>query len=239
MTTHEILRYLRSKGSKKNVEGMARYGIVSPKAFGVSVKHLTALSKRIGTDHTLALKLWDTGWFEARILAAFIADPGEMTRTLMNRWANDFDNWAITDGLCLHLFRYTPYAHAQAKLWCGRKKEFVKRAGFSMIATLSVHDKKAPDKTFTSYLRIIERHAIDDRNAVKKAVNWALRQIGKRNASLYRRAIVTAERLEKKKSPAARWVAKDALREFRNPKIRARVLGKMQPRRARRTTKKD
>ena len=224
MTTVEVLRSLRSKGSRKNVAGMARYGIVSPKAFGVSVKHLTALSKTIGTDHALALKLWETGWFEARILAAFIADPTKMTRSLMNAWANDFDNWAITDGLCIHLFRYTPYAHAQAKLWCTRKKEFVKRAGFSMIATLAVHDKEGADKTFTAYLRIIERHAGDGRNGVKKAVNWALRQIGKRNASLYRRAIDTATRLEKKQSPAARWIAKDALREFRNPKIRARVL---------------
>jgi len=226
MTTNDILRDLRSKGSKKNVDGMARYGIVSSKAFGVSVRHLTALSKKIGTDHGLALKLWNTGWFEARILAAFIADPQRMTRSLMNRWANDFDNWAITDGLCLHLFRETPHAHAQAQLWCGRKKEFVKRAGFSMIATLTVHDKDVSDATFIRYLRIIEEHATDERNGVKKAVNWALRQIGKRNASLYRRAFKAAQRLETSSSPSARWVAKDALREFRNPKIRARVLKK-------------
>ena len=226
MTVQEILSSLRLNGSKKNVEGMARYGIVSPKAFGVSTQHIKALSKRIGTDHALAMRLWKTGWFEARLLAAFVADPAMLTRSLMNRWANDFDNWAVTDGLCLHLFRKTPHAHAQAKIWCERKKEFVKRAGFSMIATLTVHDKKAPDKTFAGYLRIIERHADDERNGVRKAVNWALRQIGKRNPVLYRKAIASAMRLERRTSPAARWVAKDALREFRNPKIRNRVLGK-------------
>ncbi len=224
MNTSQVLRFLRARGSKKNVEGMARYGIDSPKTFGVSTKHVTALSRRIGTDHDLALKLWTTGWMDARILAAFIADPDRMTRSLMNKWANDFDNWAITDGLCLHLFRYTPYAHQQARLWCERKKEFVKRAGFSMIATLTVHDKDAPDKTFVAYLRTIERHAADERNGVKKAVNWALRQIGKRNPALYRRAFAVAEKMEKQDSASARWIAKDALREFRNPKIRERVL---------------
>jgi len=224
MTVQEVLSSLRSKGSKKNVEGMARYGIVSPKAFGVSAGNLKSIARRIGKDHALALKLWKSGWYDARALCAFIADPKKVTPALMNRWAKDFDNWAITDGLCIHVFRRTPHAHAMVKAWTGRKREFEKRAGFSMIATLAVHDKDAPDKTFVSYLRVIEKHSTDHRNGVKKAVNWALRQIGKRNASLYKRAVVVAERLEKSTDPTARWVAKDALREFRNLKIMARVL---------------
>ncbi len=203
---------------------MARYGIVSPKIFGTSVQHITALSKSIGTNHPLALKLWNTGWFEARILAAFIADPKTMNRRTMNRWANDFDNWAITDGVCLQLFRDTPHSHTQADLWCERRKEFVKRAGFTMIATLAVHDKTAPDRVFVRYLRTVVRHSRDDRNGVKKAVNWALRQIGKRNPFLYRRALSVAETLSKRNSPTARWIARDALRELRNPKTRDRVL---------------
>ena len=224
MTVAEVLRSLRRKGSRKNVVAMARYGIVSPKAFGVSTGHITSLARRIGTDHALALKLWKTGWFEARLLAAFIADPGRLTRRAMNSWANDFDNWAITDGLCIHLFRRTAHAHAQARVWTGRQKEFVKRAGYALIATLAVHDKDAPDSTFTGYLRVIERHSSDDRNGVKKGISWALRQIGKRNASLYTKAVSTAERVGMTDSPAARWISADALREFRNPKVRKRVL---------------
>jgi 3-methyladenine DNA glycosylase AlkD len=226
MTLRSILETLKRKGSKKNIAGMARFGIVSPKAFGVSVAHIRALARKIGVDQTLALRLWKSGWFEARLLAAFVADPTLMTPRLMTSWAKDFDNWAVTDGLCLHLFRKTAHAHDMARAWTGRRPEFVKRAGFAMIATLAVHDAAASDTVFVRYLAIVKRHATDERNAVKKSVNWALRQIGKRNASLYKKAVGVAIALESSSHATARWVAKDALREFKMPGTRARIMKK-------------
>lgn len=224
MTIPKILSELRRRGSRKNVEGMARYGIVSTKVFGVSLKHLTALKKKIGRNHPLALKLWKSGWLEARILAAFIADPEQVTPKLMNMWAKDFDNWAITDGVCLHLFADTPHGPRMALQWIKRKHEFVKRAGFVIIAVRAVHDKKEPDSTFRSYLPRIVNAAGDDRNGVKKAVNWALRQIGKRNLVLHKEASQAAEELARSSIPSARWIGKDAIRELKNAKTIARTM---------------
>lgn len=211
----EIVAELRRFGSSANVAGMARYGIAAKDALGISAGQLRALAKRIGRNHALAGQLWATGVFEARLLAAFVAEPKRLTRQQARAWANDFENWADCDGLCIHLFRKTPFAHAFAVECSRRKREFVKRTGFTLMATLAVHDKAAADKVFLDYLPRIAEAASDERNGVKKAVNWALRQIGKRNPKLQRAAIRTAESVRRQGTPAARWIASDALRELK------------------------
>jgi 3-methyladenine DNA glycosylase AlkD len=223
MTTDEVVNRLRKLGSPRNVEGMARYGISSAGTLGVPVPRLRALAREIGTDHALAGRLWKTGIHEARIIAPLIDDPARVTERQMERWARDFDSWDIVDQCCNNLFRRTEFAHDKALEWCARDEEFVRRAGFAMIASLSVHDKGAPDSRFTRYLAAVGRAATDERNFVKKAVNWALRSIGKRNPKLNERAIATAERIALLDSKAARWIASDALRELRSEKVRARL----------------
>ncbi len=203
----EILKQLRAWGSAENVAGMARFGITVSDAYGVPMGKVKELAKELGKDHARALELWQTGNREARLLAAFTADPKQLTRAEMDRWARDFDSWDICDGCAIHLFRKSPLAWEQALKWTQQKPEFIRRAGFAMIATLAVHDKKAPDETFLEVLPIIEAAATDDRNFVKKAVNWALRQIGKRNPDLRKAAVEVAARLDN-------WVGKDALREL-------------------------
>jgi 3-methyladenine DNA glycosylase AlkD len=212
--TKLILKLLSSNANPKNVEGMKRFGIVSKNVLGLTTPFIKSIAKRYKGEHELALDLWNSGIYEARILAAFIADPKQLNRSLMNRWAHDFDNWAVCDGVCMHCFRNSQYAHEMAVVWIKRKKEFVKRAGFTMMATLAVHDKTASDAVFIKYLAIIKRSSNDDRNGVKKAVNWALRQIGKRNIKLNAAAVKTANEIRKIDSPAARWIAADALREL-------------------------
>jgi 3-methyladenine DNA glycosylase AlkD len=202
---------------------MARFGIVSDKVFGVGTKPLFAVKKQIGRNHPLALKLWKTGWYEARVLAFLIADPEKVNPSMMNSWVKDLDNWAITDGVCLHLFADTKYGPLMALKWVKRKKEFVKRAGFVIIAVRAVHDKKADDRTFLPYLNLIEKASKDERNGVKKGVNWALRQIGKRSLMLHARTLPVAEKLAASKDPTARWIGSDAARELRNPKIIERL----------------
>jgi 3-methyladenine DNA glycosylase AlkD len=222
-----ILTTLYSKANPKNVEGMARYGIKSPKnVLGVSSKFLFSLAKSIGTNHQLALNLWQSGVYEARILAAFIADPKQMSKAVMNRWVRDFDNWAICDGVCMHCFRDTPYAHELVMPWVKRKEEFVRRAGFTMMATLCVSDKKSGDALFLRYLKTVKKYATDERNYVKKAVNWALRQIGKRNLKLNAAAIKMAKEIRKLDSSAAKWIAADALRELQSPAVLKRLKSK-------------
>jgi 3-methyladenine DNA glycosylase AlkD len=219
-----ILTTLYSKANPKNVEGMARYGIKSAgNVLGVSAKPLFALAKQIGTNQEIALELWQTGVYEARIIAALIADPKQLKKSTMNLWVKDFDNWAICDGVCMHCFRETPYAYELALKWVKQKREFVRRAGFTLIATLCVNDKKADDKEFLKYLPIIKKYATDERTYVKKAVNWALRQIGKRSLNLNPYAIKTAEEIHKMNSPSAKWIASDALRELRSPAVQIRL----------------
>jgi 3-methyladenine DNA glycosylase AlkD len=221
---NSILTVLYSRANPKNVEGMARYGIRSTRhVLGVSSKFLFSLAKNIGTNHPLALDLWKTGIFEARILGALIADPKQITKVTMNQWVSDFDNWAICDGVCIHCFRYTPSAHELAVKWTKQKPEFVRRAGFAMIATLSVADKISEDKVFLAYLPIIKKYATDERMYVKKGVNWALRQIGKRNLKLNTAAIKLAKEIHLLNSPAARWMASDALRELKNSSVQKRL----------------
>lgn len=202
---------------------MARYGITSKKVFGVGMKPITALRRKIGSDHRLALKLWRSGWLEARVLAIFIADPEQVTPKLMNSWARDFDNWAITDGACLHLFADTKYGPKMALRWVRRREEFVKRAGFVILAVRAVHDKKAPDAEFLPYLKLIEKASTDERNGVKKGVNWTLRQIGKRSLALHPKAFRLAKKLAASKDPTARWIGSDAARELKSPKVLARL----------------
>jgi len=175
---------------------------------------LRTLAKRVGHNHGVAEELWSSGIFEARLLAAFVAEPAKVTRRQASSWAKDIECWADCDGLCIHLFRKTPFAHDLALAWSRRREELVKRAGFTMMATLAVHDKKAGDKVFCDYLIRIEDESTDERHNVKKGVNWALRQIGKRNRSLNRAAIRVAKKIQQQDSRAARWIASDALREL-------------------------
>lgn len=219
-----VLR-LRTMSNAANVRGMMRFGISPHNTLGVSVPDLRMIAKETGTNHGLALELWRTGIHEARNLAGLIDDPSAVTETQMERWAGDFDSWDICDGVCSNLFDKTPFAAAKARAWSRRKEEYVKRAGFVLMAALAVHDKEAADKLFESFLPIIKRESIDDRNFVRKAVNWALRQIGKRNVNLNRVAIRTAKEIQRIDSRAAKWVATDALRELEGPAV-ARKLGR-------------
>jgi 3-methyladenine DNA glycosylase AlkD len=217
------LAWLERRGTARNRDGMARYGIRSAKAFGVSMATMRPLVKKLGRNHELAVALWDSGWLEARVLAGFIADPTRVSPAVMDRWCRQFDNWAVCDSTCIHLFSRTPHAWKKAAAWSRRRDEFVKRAGFALLAALAVHDKKAPDEPFRRGLKLIEAAAADDRNFVKKAVNWALRQIGKRNAPLNTRAVAVARRLAASPDPAPRWIGKDALRELTSAAVASRL----------------
>ena len=214
MTASQVLAELRRLGSPANVEGMARFGIAPVHAYGVSAPQLSELHRQIGQNSGLALQLWRSGVHDARILAAYVMDPSALTRSEMEHWARDFDSWAVCDNACMHLFRKTSFAWAKAIQWSARRKEYVKRAGFALMATLAVHDKNADDQAFLGLLPIIEREAWDERNFVKKAVNWALRQIGKRNEPLRQAAMECAARLKASESRSARWIGSDALREL-------------------------
>ena len=231
-----IVAELCAMASDKNRTGMARYGINVERAFGVSVFELRRIAKRLGTDHDLALALWATGLHEARLLAAFVDDPAKVTGRQMDAWARDFDSWDICDQACTSLFDQTPHAWAKAARWAKRDEEWLKRGGFALLAGLAVHDKAATDRAFTKLLPLIAQAAFDDRNFVKKAVNWALRNMGKRNRALNRAAIACAEKILASANRraggerggdagarAARWVATDALRELSSGKIRARL----------------
>ncbi len=215
----QIVERLRSMSNPHSVEGMARFGINSQNTLGVSVPAVRALAKEIGRDHNLAINLWKSGVHEARLLAGFIDEPTRVTESQAEKWARDFDSWDICDQVCSNLFDRTPFAVAKVKEWSRREEEFVKRAGFVLMAALAVHDKKADDKLFESFLPIIKRESTDERNFVRKAVNWALRQIGKRNPKLNRSAIRTAKEIQKLDGRAAKWVAADALRELEGPAV--------------------
>jgi 3-methyladenine DNA glycosylase AlkD len=223
MDKDQVLAWLARRGTRRNVQGMARYGITSARAFGVSMATMQPLVKRIGRDHALAAELWESGWHEARGLAALVDEPERVTRRQMNAWAADFDNWAVCDAACYHLFDRTPFAREKARQWSSASREFVRRGAFALMAGLAVHDKAAPDARFLAFLPLIEKAAEDERNFVKKAVNWALRQIGKRNLALNAAALVVAGRLAESDWPSCRFVGKDALRELASPAVRARV----------------
>jgi 3-methyladenine DNA glycosylase AlkD len=219
----QALAELQSRGDQRYFEGMAHFAIHTKKAFGVSTPNVKQIARLIGKNHELGLQLWDTGNHDARTLAIFISDPQRVTASHMERWAKDFDNWAACDGACCHLFAAAKPAWQKALLWTKRKNEFEKRGGFALIAYLAIHDKTATDDRFAPCLAAIEREARDDRNFVRKAVNWALRNIGKRNSGLNRAAIACAERIKASGTRSGRWIAADALRELRSEAVQRRL----------------
>jgi 3-methyladenine DNA glycosylase AlkD len=219
----EVLKEIRSHSNPSAVAGMARFGISTKNAYGLSKPQLRMIARKLGKDHLLAGQLWSTGIHEARIFAGMIDEPDKVTERQMEEWVSAFDSWDICDGCCSELFDKTSMAYRKAVEWSGRREEFVKRAGFALIAALAVHDKKAPDTKFRRFLPIIKRESKDERNFVRKAVNWALRQIGKRNQHLNQLAVKTAQRIQRMDSKSARWIASDALRELTSPTVRRRL----------------
>jgi 3-methyladenine DNA glycosylase AlkD len=221
-TVRRALAELKRHGQKRNVEGMARFGIRAKKVYGVSKPRLDEIARKIGKNHVLGRRLWETGIHDARILGMLVSEPQRVTSRQMERWVRDFDNWDVCDGTCCHLFVDTKLGWKKAFAWSTRKREFEKRAGFALAAFLAVHDKAANDGPFRRYLKVIESEAWDERNFVRKAVNWALRNIGKRNQRLNREAIACAGRIRQGGTRAARWIAADALRELRSPAVQVR-----------------
>jgi 3-methyladenine DNA glycosylase AlkD len=223
MTLQQVLYEMKQRADPKAVAGMARFGIQTSKALGLSIPQIRNVAKKVGTDHDLAGELWKTGYHEARILASMVDDPAKVSEAQMERWATDFDSWDVVDGCCGNLFDRTESAVRKAHEWSKRKEEYVKRAGFVLIAEKAVHDKKTPDKTFLDFLPVIVREASDERNFVKKAVNWALRQIGKRNSTLNAAAIQTCATIREADSRSAKWIAADALRELTSASVKERL----------------
>jgi 3-methyladenine DNA glycosylase AlkD len=220
------VRELKRHGTKRNVVGMAHYGIRAKKVFGVSKPKQDAIARAIGKNHPLGEQLWKTGIHDARILGMLISEAEKVTPSQMERWVKDFDNWDVCDGTCCHLFVDAKGAWGKAVAWTARKKEFEKRAGFALAAFLAVHDKEAGDAPFRKFLKTIEREAWDERNFVRKAVNWALRNIGKRNMVLNRAAIQCAERIRRQEYSSAKWIAADALRELKSDAVQSRLQRK-------------
>jgi len=226
MEYNATIQKIESLADPEAVKGMARFGINTGNAYGVSVYLLQKLAKEISKDHALAQQLWASGIHEARILASMVDEPEMVTEAQMESWVKDFDSWDVCDLCCSNLFDKTAFAYQKAVAWSKREEEFVKRAGFVLMAALSVHDKKADDEDFTKFLPIIKRESTDDRNFVRKAVNWALRQIGKRNLNLNKMAIKTAEEIRQIDARSARWVAADAIRELTGEKVQKKFTRK-------------
>lgn len=221
--SESILENLKSLAKPENVAGMARFGINPENTYGISIPALRKIARQVGKDHELSQALWDSGIHEARILACFIDEPAKVTGAQMDRWAADFDSWDVCDQCCGNLFDRTPFAYQKALEWSEHEQEFVKRAAFALMAYLAVHDKKTPDSQFEAFFPVILRESSDERNYVKKAVNWALRQIGKRSRSLNERAIEMAEEIKLTDSKAARWIVSDALRELTSDKVQEKL----------------
>jgi 3-methyladenine DNA glycosylase AlkD len=222
-----VLASLKRLSEKRVLEDMSkRYGIYTSKAFGVSMSNIQKVAKPLGRNHELAAALWETGWYEARMLTSFVDDPALVTSSQMDAWVRDFDNWGICDTLCFNLFDRTPHAWRRVTQWSNQEAEFVKRAAFALLWSLTVHDKLATDEQFRQGLILVLRAASDERHFVKKAVNMALRAIGKRNPTLNGAAVIVARRLAESPEPAARWVGKDALRELTSPSVTRRLAGR-------------
>ena len=222
-STAGILQKLKTHGSRENIEGMARFGITTERRLGVSVPEMRRIARECGKDHPLSIRLWNSGIPEARIVASMIADPSEMTAAEMDRWVSEFDSWDVCDQVCMNLFERTPFAGKKIRQWSRREEEFVRRAAYALIACLAWHDKDAPDVVFTGFLPIIKRGATDERNFVKKSVNWALRNIGKRNPRLNRAAVSTAKEISRLDSKSARWIGADAIRELTSAAFQRRI----------------
>jgi len=225
----DVIATLKRMGSQKVLDGMARFAIPTDNAVGIPVGDVRKLAKQLGRNHDLAAALWETGVYEARLLAAFVDDPQLVTAAQMNRWAKDFSNWAVCDTACFHLFDRAPHAWDKIEAWATRREEFVKRAAFALLASLTVHDKQAEDERFLRCLQLIEPASADERNFVKKAVNWALRSIGKRNAALHAAAVAVSVRLAKSPDATPRWIGKDALRELQSDSVTRRLAKKKAP----------
>jgi 3-methyladenine DNA glycosylase AlkD len=225
-TLTTALALLKEKSSKKTLEGMARYGLPSDKAWGVPVSGIQAVAKKLGRDHDLAAALWKTDVYEARMLCAFVDEPEKVTPAQMDRWCRDFDNWGIVDTICFCLFDRTPHAWKKVPEWSARKEEFQKRAGFVLLACLAAHDKASGDAPFARCMPLLERGATDERNFVKKGVSWALRGVGRRSPALYASSVALSKRLLESKSEAARWIGKEALRDLSKPALVKKLGGK-------------
>ena len=223
MQYNGIIGKLESLSDPEAVKGMARFGINPENTYGVSIPNLRKIAREVGKDHALAQQLWTSGIHEARILASMIDDPKITTEEQMESWVKDFDSWDVCDQCCSNLFDKVKFAHQKADEWSRREEEFVKRAGFVMMAALAVHDKKATDEEFLKFLPIIKRESTDNRNFVKKAINWALRQIGKRNPNLNKIAIKTTEEIQQIDSKSARWIATDAIRELNSEAVQQKL----------------
>ena len=222
-----VLTSLERLAEKRVLEDMSkRYGVYTNKAFGVSMSNIQKVAKPLGRNHELAAALWETGWYEARMLTSFVDEPSLVTSTQMDSWVRDFDNWGICDTLCFNLFDRTPHAWRKVAKWSKQESEFVKRAGFALLWSLTVHDKTASDEQFRQGLVLILRAASDERHFVKKAVNMALRAVGKRNPALNGAAVNIARRLAESSTPAARWIGKDALRELTSPSVTRRLTSR-------------
>lgn len=229
MQYDDILKKLKSLSDPKAVEGMARFGINPENTFGVSIPNLRKIARETGKDHALAQQLWASAIHEARILASMIDDSEMVTEEQLERWVKDFDSWDVCDQCCMNLFEKTKFAYQKAVEWSSNDKEFIKRTGFVLMARLAVSDKKAYDRQFEPFLPIIKRESTDNRNFVKKAVNWALRQIGKRNLNLNRKAVETAKEIQEIDSKSARWIAADAIRELTSQAVLERLQAKSRP----------
>jgi 3-methyladenine DNA glycosylase AlkD len=227
-TLDEVLNKLNEKAKSDQLEGMARFGIVGDQRMGVSVPDMRRIAKDIGKNHQLALKLWDTGIPEAMIVAGMVAEPDKLTEEQMEDWVVDINSWDICDQVCMNLFEKSPYAEQKIFEWSAREEEFVKRTAYALIACLAWHDKDASDQAFTKYFPVIKNGSTDDRNFVKKAVNWALRNIGKRNIELNQAAIQVAREIQAVDSKSARWIASNAIRELESDKVQERLRKKAQ-----------
>jgi 3-methyladenine DNA glycosylase AlkD len=233
MQCADVLTRLRSLANPRNVEGMARYGISTHDTLGITIYDLRKIAKEIGRDHALAIALWNSGIHEARILASYVAEPARATEALLERWVQDFDSWDVCDQVADFIAR-TPFVQAKIREWAERPEEFVKRAAFALICELSVHDQDATNEELARFFPLIARAADDERNYVKKAVNWALRNLGKRNRVLNRQAIATARAIARQGTRSARWIASDALRELTSEKAQARLTARAKTNRPRR-----
>jgi len=226
VSIEEVLKRLESKSRRDQIEGMARYGMKVENRLGVSIPELRKIAKTIGKDHTLARSLWKTGIADAKILAAMIDDPALVNDEQMERWVTDIDSWDVGDQVCMNLFKKSPLAWRKVDEWSMRKEEFVKRTAFGLLACLAWHDKKADNEKFVQLFHIVMRGAEDERNSVKKAVSWALRNIGKRNLKLNRAAIDEANRIRSLNSKSARWIAADVIRELESKAVQKRLKKK-------------
>ena len=227
-TVDEVMGQLKSKAKEDQLQGMARFAIVGDQRLGVSVPDMRKIAKDIGKDHQLALDLWETGVPEGMIVAGMIAEPEKLTEQQMENWVVDINSWDICDQVCMNLFEKTPLAERKIYEWSLREEEFVKRASYALIACLAWHDKEANNEAFTQYFPVIVDGATDERNFVKKAVNWALRNIGKRNQALNKEAIEVAKEIQGIDSKSARWIASNAIRELENEKVQERLRKKAQ-----------